>query len=147
VDLMEMLRKQLVNFPQFIASIPAEKLQYAYGPDKWTIAQVLVRILDCERVFQYRALRFARNDQTPLPGFDQDAYIPYSGAELVSKELLIEQYQAVRQNTITLFASLDQEALMRIGEASGAKMSVRALGFICCGHQKHHRNIIRNRYL
>ena len=147
VDLLEMLRRQLENFPQFLASIPEDKLHYTYGTDKWTIAQVLVHILDSERVFQYRALRFARNDQTPLPGFDQDDYIPYSGAESVSKALLIQQYQAIRQSTIALFASLDKEALMRAGEASGVKMSVRALGFFCCGHQKHHRNIIRDRYL
>ncbi|MCE2612060.1 DinB family protein [Flavobacteriaceae bacterium D16] len=147
VELLEMLSRQLVNFPQFLASIPEEKLQYAYAPGKWSIAQVLVHILDSERVFQYRALRFARNDQTPLPGFDQDDYISYSGADSVSKELLIQQYQAVRQSTIALFASLDKEALMRKGQASGVEMSVRALGFFCCGHQKHHRNIIRERYL
>ena len=147
VDLMEMLRKQLVNFPQFLTSIPEEKLQYAYGPDKWTIAQVLVHILDCERIFQYRALRFARNDATPLPGFDQDAYVPYSGADQFTREALVQQYQAIRQSTIALFSSFDKDALMRVGKASGVSMSVRALGFFCCGHQKHHRQILKDRYL
>lgn len=147
VELLEMLRKQYVNFPQFIASIPEEKLHYAYGPDKWTVAEVLLHIIDCERVFQYRALRFARNDKTPLPGFEQDDYIPYSGADQMTKEALVQHYQAVRQSTIALFSTFDDEALMRSGEASGVNMSVRAAGFCCCGHQKHHRNIIRDRYL
>ncbi|MBT8203858.1 MAG: DinB family protein [Eudoraea sp.] len=147
VDLMEMLQKQFVNFPQFLGSIPQEKLHYAYAEGKWTVAQVLVHILDAERVFQYRALRFARNDATPLPGFDQDAYVPYSGADQVSKEALVQQYQAIRQSTITLFSSFDKEALKRVGKASGVSMSVRALGFFCCGHQKHHRQILKDRYL
>ncbi len=147
VELMEMLRKQYVNFPQFLASIPEEKLHYAYGPDKWTVAEVLVHILDSERVFQYRALRFARNDQTPLPCFEQDDYIPYSGAAQMTKESLVQQYQAVRQNTIALFSTFDEDALMRTGEACGNLMSVRAVGFCCCGHQTHQRNILRDRYL
>ncbi len=147
VELMEMLQKQYVNFPQFLASIPQNKLQYAYAEGKWTVAQVLVHILDAERVFQYRAMRFARNDDTPLPGFDQDAYVPFSGAEHLSKEALVEQYLAVRQSTITLFSSFDDEALMRKGTASNVSMSVRALGFFCCGHQKHHKQILKDRYL
>ncbi len=147
VELLEMLRRQFVNFPQFLASIPEDKLHYSYGPGKWTVAEVLVHIIDSERVFQYRALRFARNDKTPLPGFEQDEYIPYSGAEQVTKESLVQHYQAVRQSTIALFSTFDEEALMHVGQASGVKMSVRALGFFCCGHQKHHRNILRERYL
>ncbi len=147
VDLMEMLQKQFVNFPQFIASIPEEKLHYAYEEGKWTVAEVLVHIMDAERVFQYRALRFARNDATPLPGFDQDIYVPYSGAERVTKEALVQQYQAIRQSTIALFSTLDREALMRVGMASNVSMSVRALGFFCCGHQRHHRQILKERYL
>ena len=147
VELLEMLRKQYANFPQFLASIPEEKLHYAYGQDKWTIAEVIVHIIDSERVFQYRALRFARNDKTPLPGFEQDDYVPYSGADKETKESLVQQYQAVRQSTIALFSSFDDEALMRTGEANGVKMSVRAAGFCCCGHQKHHRNVLRERYL
>ena len=147
VELMDMLKKQYINFPQFLASIPLEKLQYAYADGKWTVAQVLVHILDAERVFQYRALRFARNDATALPGFDQDAYVPFSGADRISKEAIVEEYLAIRKSTITLFSSFDEEALMRKGKASNVSMSVRALGFFCCGHQKHHKQILKDRYL
>ncbi len=146
-DLQALLVKQLTNFPQFIQSIPEEKLHYAYGKDKWTIAEVLLHIIDAERVFQYRALRFARNDKTALPGFDQDEYVPFSKADTYTKEDLIKAYTVVRQSTIQLFESFDREELNRIGTASNSPMSVAALGFICCGHQKHHRNIIRSKYL
>lgn len=146
-ELKEFMSKQLNNFPQFIESLPDEKLQYAYAEGKWTILETLVHILDAERVFQYRALRFARKDDTPLPGFDQDIYVPSSMANQRTKKDIIEEYKAVRNSSIALFAPLNDEALHRFGTASGGKMTVAALGFMICGHQKHHRNIIRERYL
>lgn len=146
-DLQSLLRSQRDNFPQFIMSIPDEKLQYAYEEGKWTILEVLVHLLDSERVFQYRAMRFARMDQTPLPGFDQDTYVPHSMANSRTKEDIIREYKAVRESTILLFESFPEKVLKQTGTASNFKMSVGALGFICCGHQKHHRNIIRERYL
>ena len=147
VELLEMLRRQLQNFPQFISSIPNDKLQHTYSEGKWTVAQVLVHILDTERVFQYRALRFARNDKTPLPGFDQDKFVIESNAESWNKEELIESYRAIRKSTIALFEKFSNETLKKVGTASDSPMSVAALGFICCGHQRHHRNILRERYL
>lgn len=147
VQLLDMLKRQLVNFPQFIESIPEEKFHYSYQEGKWTIAQVLLHILDTERVFQYRALRFSRKDKTPLPGFDQDKYVMESNAENWTKQEMIENYSLIRKSTIALFEKLPEEALKRVGIASDSPMSVAALGFICCGHQKHHRNIIRERYL
>lgn len=146
-DLMELMRRQQNNFPQFIESIPESKLHYAYGEDKWTVLEVLVHILDAERVFQYRALRFARKDPTPLPGFDQDIYVPNSLAGQRTKKDIIEEYRIVRGSTIALFAPFDEEILRRAGTASNGRMTVGALGFMCCGHQKHHRNILREKYL
>ncbi|NAS13541.1 DinB family protein [Poritiphilus flavus] len=147
VDLQSQLERQLNNFPEFIASIPDEKWHYAYEEGKWTVAQVLVHVLDAERVFQYRALRIARNDMTPLSGFDQDKYVPFSGAEKRSKEDVIEEYRAIRNSTAKLFSRFSEEDLQRVGKASDVPVSVGALGFICCGHQKHHRNVLRERYL
>ena len=147
VDLLTTLKKQLKNFPKFIKSIPSDKLTHAYAEGKWTIAEVITHILDTERVFQYRALRFARNDQTPLPGFDQDAYVPNSAANERSIKELIKEYKAIRKSTIVLYKTFDATTLGRKGVASNSPMSVAALGFIMCGHQKHHRNIIRERYL
>lgn len=147
VELMKTLRKQIKNYPQFLASIPEDKLNYQYAEGKWTVAEVLLHVLDSERVFQYRALRFARKDQTPLPGFDQDLYVPQSGAGNRSLDSIIEEYKAIRQSTITLFESFNEDILKRKGVASNSNMSVAALGFIICGHQRHHRNILRERYL
>ena len=147
VDLLEQLKKQKENFPQFIASIPDDKWHTAYDEGKWTIAEVLTHVLDAERVFQYRALRFARNDTTSLPGFDQDAYVPYSGAAQMTKEEVIEDYRAIRTSTIALFSKLDESALRRKGYANESAMSVGALGFVMCGHQRHHRDVIRSKYL
>ncbi|NNC61493.1 MAG: DinB family protein [Eudoraea sp.] len=147
VDLMKTLRKQIKNYPQFLASIPEDKLNYQYAEGKWTVAEVLLHVLDSERVFQYRALRFARKDQTPLPGFDQDLYVPQSGAGNRGLDSIIEEYKAIRQSTITLYESFEEDILKRKGVASNSNMSVAALGFIICGHQRHHRNILRERYL
>jgi uncharacterized damage-inducible protein DinB len=145
-ELLSLLRKQWENFPRFIQAIPDEKLKFAYEEGKWTVLEVLVHLLDAERVFQYRAMRFARMDQTPLPGFDQDAYVPHSMANSRTKEDIIREYRAVRESTILLFDNLPDKVLKQAGTASNVKMSVGALGFICCGHQRHHRNILRERY-
>ncbi len=146
-DLLPTLEKQLKNFPNFLASIPEEKLKYAYAPGKWTVLEALQHIIDTERVFQYRALRFSRNDRTPLQGFDQDDFVPESNANNKSIDAIIEEYKTVRASTVALFKSFDDSVLKRIGTASNSPMSVGAIGCITCGHQRHHRDIIRERYL
>jgi len=147
VELMDFLQRQLDNFPQFINSIPDDKWLHAYGEGKWTVAEVLLHIIDAERVFQYRALRFARGDKTELPGFDENEYAKNAGANRRSKESMIEEYRVVRRSSIALFSSLDRQRLNAGGIASGMFWSVATLGFVICGHQKHHRNILRERYL
>lgn len=146
-ELMGLMQNQLVNFPRFMESIPEALWQHSYGLGKWTIAEVLLHVVDAERIFQYRALRIARKDQTPLAGFDQEAYVPNSGANERSKESIMEEYKAVRGASISLFKTFKREQLMLHGTASKAQVSVGALGFLICGHQKHHRNVIRERYL
>nr|WP_321412933.1 DinB family protein [uncultured Allomuricauda sp.] len=147
VDLHEELKNGKDKLVSVFEEIPEEKLNYAYAEDKWSLAEALVHMLDTERIFQYRALCFARNDKTPLPGFDQDTYVPFSKAGNRSKQSLVTEYKTVRDATISLFSSFDDESLRRIGLSSGSKMSVRALGFIICGHQAHHLRIIKERYL
>lgn len=147
VELMDIMQRQLKNFPQFIDSLPEEKLNFVYAEGKWTISQVLTHIFDSERVFQYRALRFSRGDKTPLPGFDQDLYAAGSNPNPRSKESLLQEYEAVRKSTLTLFSNLEPKAFERTGMASDLEWSVAKLGFVICGHQRYHRNIIRERYL
>tara|TARA_R110002167_G_scaffold54785_24_gene156107 strand:- start:5358 stop:5873 length:516 start_codon:yes stop_codon:yes gene_type:complete len=147
VDMMEALENQLVNFPKFMNSISEHKLNYAYGEGKWTVMQVLVHIIDTERVFQYRALRFSRGDKTPLPGFDQDLFIAGALHHSYTRESVIAEYKAVRTSTIALYKSMDAVSLLLPGTASGLEWSAAKLGFVISGHQRYHRDILRERYL
>jgi len=147
VDLNEALLNGKKWFINFVNELPVAKLQHRYAEGKWTIAEVLLHIVDTERIFQYRAFRFSRNDMTPLPGFEQDGYILESDSENRSKENILEEYLAVRNATIMLFDNISAIKLKRVGTASDMPWSVAALGFVISGHQKHHANILMERYL
>ncbi len=147
VQLNEGLRSNMEKVISFLKSISKNKLVYRYEEGKWTIKEMLLHIIDTERIFAYRALRIARQDQTPLPGFDQDAYVPTSKANDRSLESLLDEYKTVRHATIALFDSFDDEMLIQVGSASNSPLSVRAAGYILIGHENHHCDIIRERYL
>ncbi len=146
VTVLDTLEKGYDSMVEYIKGIPEHKMTYAYAREKWTVAEVLLHLIDAERVFQYRALRFSRNDKTALPGFDQDSYVEESGAGQKTKEQLLEEFSAVRKASIALFASCTDALLLRWGIASGSKVSVRALGCIIGGHQRHHLKILKERY-
>ncbi len=146
VELLEALHKGSEDFNALVDSLPSDKLSHRYAVDKWTIREVLQHIIDTERVFQYRAFRFSKNDQTPLPGFEQDDYV-LEGESNKSKHELLNEYNSVRAASISLFKDMPSHKLERIGTASGMPWSVAALGFVISGHQKHHLNIIQERYL
>ena len=129
------------------SAIPEDKGNFAYGPDKWTIKEVFLHIIDSERIFAYRALRFARNDKTDLPGFEQNDYVPESNANSRSINSLISEFLTVRVATTSLFESFDAGILKRTGTANGYPISVEAIGYIISGHCVHHANIINERYL
>lgn len=131
----------------FLKSIPVEKLHYRYAKGKWTIKEILLHLIDTERVFAYRALRFARNDKTELSSFDQDAFVAQSSADERSMESLLSEYHSVRKATISLFESFDQKSLARVGIASHSRLSVRAIPFIILGHENHHLQMIKEHYL
>jgi uncharacterized damage-inducible protein DinB len=131
----------------FILSLPEEKLTFRYAEGKWTIKEILVHIVDDERIYAYRALRFARNDKTELPGFEQDAFAAYSGANGRDVKDILKEFARVRRATISLFEGLDREALLRAGVADGKVMSVRAAAYHIAGHEMRHINIIKERYL
>ncbi len=135
------------EFVDFVNAIPDEKWTYAYSEGKWTIVEVLQHLIDTERIFTYRALRFARNDKTPILGFEQDDYVPNSNANSYTKEDIIADFEAVRNASVTLFKGFTDQMLERIGEASGSPMSTRAVGYILPGHQKHHFDVVKERYL
>lgn len=131
----------------FLQSIPKDKLEYSYAEGKWTVKEVIQHIMDTERIFAYRALRIARQDQTPLPGFDQDNYIKPSQANKRSIEDIINEFKAIKMATVALFDSFSDEMLLSKGIASNSSVSVRAIGFIIMGHEIHHCEVIKERYL
>ncbi len=130
-----------------VQDLSEEKLTTPFAPGEWTIKEILVHIVDDERIHAYRALRFARNDATELPGFEQEPYVTYSGANQRSLASIFEEYESVRLATLTLFDNFDDAALMRSGIASQRIMSVRAAAYHIAGHELHHLNSIRQNYL
>ncbi len=140
-------------FRQSIAAIDAldlEKLHAigdrVYAPGKWTLKNLFQHISDCERVFAYRALRFARNDKTALPGFDENLFAEYSGADRRTLEDVLAELRSVRESTMLLFDSFDEAALRRTGVMYNSELPVHAIGFTAVGHQKHHFRIMEERY-
>lgn len=131
----------------FFKRIPSNKLEYRYADGKWTIKEIIQHLMDAERIFTYRALRIARKDQTPLPGFEQDDYVLPSQANKRSIEGLINEFKAIKAATVSLYDSFSDEMLMALGKASNSPISVRAIGFIIMGHEIHHCEVIKERYL
>lgn len=133
----------------FIYSLPAELLLHRYQPSKWSIKEILVHIVDDERIFSYRALCFARGEQHNLIGFDQDSYVKYSQADSRSLDNIFEEYEAVRRATIALFNGLPEDSLDRMGHGTGTfnDATVRALAYHIAGHEKHHVHFIKEHYL
>ena len=123
-ELLDILQQQLKNFPQFLETLPDDKLGFSYAEGKWSLAEVLLHVLDTERVFQYRALRFMRGDKTPLPGFDQDIFVPNSNANRRTKESIVEEYKVIRRSTIALYSNMNGKSLQNIGIASDFPMTV-----------------------
>lgn len=132
---------------EFFKGLPAEKWAYRYAEGKWSIKELLLHLIDCERVFANRALRIARNDKTPLPGFDENLFAESSRAASRTPDSLLAEYEAVRTATLHLYQHLAEEDLVRIGTASNHPASPKAIGFIIVGHEVHHIGIVRERYL
>tara|TARA_R110002073_G_scaffold8207_1_gene45684 strand:- start:121995 stop:122504 length:510 start_codon:yes stop_codon:yes gene_type:complete len=130
-----------------LSNISKEKESYVYEEGKWTIKELLQHVIDTERIFNYRALRFARNDQTSIEGFEQDDYNDNVDANSRDFTEMLEEFKIARKNSIMLFKSFSEEALLRMGPASGNMISVRALGFLISGHQIHHIKVFQERYL
>jgi len=146
-DLIAELDSSMKDFISFIRTVPEAKLDYRYQDGKWTIREIIIHLMDAERIFTYRALRFSRNDQTPLSGFDENEYVPESNAATRSLDSLIEEYSALRNSTIALYKNFTPQMTMRTGIANGKEISVRALGYVIPGHEIHHMGVIKDRYL
>jgi DinB superfamily len=144
---LQHLRDNLEKLRALVSAQSEERLVTPCAEGEWTIKEIIVHIMDTERVFAYRALRFARNDTTALPGFEQDPYVVYSGANERSTESLLEELTAVRLATLALFHSFGEEVWLRSGKVNGQNTSVRAALYIIAGHELHHVESIKENYL
>ena len=141
------LQEQLDEVRGLIAPLSEEEASTPCAEGEWTIKEILVHIMDTERIFAYRALRAARGDQTALPSFEQDDYVPASGANARSLASIMEEYGAIRMATLTLVNSLPEENHTWQTTASGHALSVRAVVNMIIGHEKHHVESIKENYL
>jgi len=147
--ILEHLKSNFRMVKEFIYQLPADKLLHRYAPGKWTIKEILVHIVDDERIYAYRAMAIARNEQQALPGFDQDSYAFYSEANDRDLDNIFEEYEAVRKATIALFNGLPEDSFSRRGTGSSLhqQATVRALVYHIAGHELHHINFIKENYV
>ncbi|MFN2393344.1 MAG: DinB family protein [Pyrinomonadaceae bacterium] len=146
-DIVSALENQLNDLQNLLAAVSEEKSFYGYAEGKWTIKEVIGHLIDGERIFAYRALRIGRADATPLEGFEQDGYIENANFNEQPLAELTEELLLLRRANNLFFKNLSDAAWLRIGTASDAPVSVRALAYIMVGHIRHHTNILRERYL
>jgi uncharacterized damage-inducible protein DinB len=146
-DLSSAFKNQTPVFIDFLKTIPRDKINFAYAEGKWTIKEVLQHLIDSERVFSYRALRFVRKDPTPLPGFDENLFAKKAKADRRDWNDLVEEFKSVRRSTEWLFDSFDEEQLNATGISNKHSNGVLAFGYITIGHSLHHLNVIKERYL
>lgn len=146
-DIIDLARRQIDDTLAVLNDIDEDRSRFAYAPGKWTIKQMVSHMADAERVFSYRALRFARGDETPVPGFDENVYARESNADARSFESIVKELRAVRAATLALWEGLPAEAWRRAGTANDRSVTVRALAYITAGHELHHRSILQERYL
>ena len=145
-DILDALHVQLKQTVTLFSGRSERDGNFRYAPDKWTVKEVVGHVTDTERIFAYRAMRIARGDQTPLAGFEQYDYVDAAGFSTRELADLIEEYEDVRQATLSLFRSFDEEAWQRHGVASNNRVTVLALAYLIAGHELHHRKILEERY-
>ena len=145
-SILTFLKDQLNAFQNLFQSINEDKSRYRYAPEKWSIKEVAGHIIDSERVFGYRALRFSRNDQNKLPGFEQNDYITNGNYSNILIEKLTNEFTLLRQSNLLMFEGFADNMWLRKGIASNNIVSVRALAYIIGGHTEHHINVLKEKY-
>ncbi len=147
LDMLDALRTASQSSLQTIRAIPETKGEHRYETGKWSIKEVLTHMMDVERIMSYRALRFARNDKTDLPGFEENDYAPEANAHSRTIVQLADEMSRLRTTTLDLFSSFTDKMLKREGTANKNHLSVLNLGYIIPGHELHHLRILQERYL
>jgi hypothetical protein len=145
-DILNVLEQHGYEFARYIRSFPEEKGDFSYAPGKWTAKEVMMHLIDAERIFAYRALSIARGEQASLPGFDEDTYVPNCGAAERTLESIRAEFQSVRASSLHLYINLSPAMWLRKGTANGNTISVRAIAYITAGHALHHHKVLQERY-
>ncbi|MGH7599533.1 MAG: DinB family protein [bacterium] len=146
-DFFLLLNKQFDATLEFLRNLTETQVGTRYEPGKWSIKEVLGHVIDTERIMSYRALRIGRADETPIPGFEQDDYVRAANFDSRTWDDLLAEFQIVRAATVALLRGLDEKAFGRRGTASNLSVTVRALAYIIAGHERHHLNVLRTKYL
>ena len=146
-DILEILANQIVDTMTLLRGISEEKASHRYEPDKWSIKEVVGHVSDIERVFSYRALAFARCDKAPLPGIEQDDYAANANFDKRTLGDIAGEFQAVRTSSLAMFGSFDDDIVAHVGNASGFDFTVRSIAYILAGHELHHIEVLKERYL
>ena len=144
--LVAQLERQAADTASVLGALSAEQAAHRYAPDKWSVKEIVGHLADAERIFSYRLLRFARNDGTPLPGFDEDPYVEAGEFDRRTLPDLLAELASVRDATLRLLRGLPADASARRGVASSGTLSVRALAYVIAGHELHHREVLKTRY-
>jgi len=142
--LLDFAKNQLL---ETLEGISEAQINYRYAEGKWSIKEILQHLIDAERIFAYRALRFARFDFTDLPGYDENQLVAHSFCEEKDFKAMLEEFKIVRQSSELLFKGFNQTVLLNKATCNGYQMSVRAICFAISGHQLHHLQVIKERYL
>lgn len=146
-DILETLGDQVIETLAMLEDIPESRAGYRYAEGKWSIKELLGHLTDAERIFVYRALAVARGDTQSLPGFEEDDYVRGASFDAVPLPKLIAEFGKVRSATISFFGNLDEGSWKKQGTANGSGISVRAIAYILAGHERHHRQVLKERYL
>jgi uncharacterized damage-inducible protein DinB len=145
-DVVDRLERQLEETLTLVSAFGEQRAGHRYAPGKWSVREVVGHVVDTERIFTYRALAAARGETTPLPGFDENAYVAAADFDARTLNSLLGELTVVRRATLTFFRNLGDPALLRRVSANGAPITPRAIAWIVAGHERHHRNILRERY-
>jgi DinB superfamily len=145
-NVLDTLKSNILIIKDILKNKTEPELLYKYAPDKWSVKDILMHLIDCERVFIYRAMRFARKDKTPLPFFDENIYAIEAKADKISKQKLLKEYITTRQASIAFFNNLSASQMKHTGIASNASMSVRACAWIILSHENHHLSVLNKKY-
>lgn len=146
-DIVQVLKDQHTDTLAMLKGIPEARADYRYAEGKWTVKELLGHLTDAERVFVYRALCIARGDSQSLPGFEEDDYVRGASFNSLPLSKIIAEFEAVRAATLSFYENLSEEAWRRRGTANGSGVSVRAIAYILGGHERHHRQVLKDRYL